>query len=104
MENMKSELVEIKAKELKLQMLIEICDKKELSQCIRLLSMYLAIYKSHYGELPPECYENILKDHEVDAETAKIFENGMSEALSILDMVLQVLPEASYQPEGVTIN
>ena len=101
MENNKLELAEIKSKEMKLQMLIDICDKTELSQCIRLLSMYLAIYKDQYGELPPECYEDLLSSQEVDADTAKIFDRGMHEALTILDMVIQLLPNNTYQPDRV---
>ncbi len=104
MDNLKLELAEIKSKEMKLQMLIDICDKNELSQCIRLLSMYIAIYKEQFGELSPESYENILSSQEVDTETAKIFENGMHEALTILDMVMQILPEKSFHPKGVTLN
>lgn len=101
MENNKLELAEIKSKEMKLQMLIDVCDKKELSQCIRLLSMYIAIYKDQYGELPPECYESLLTSQEVDSETAKIFDKGMHEALTILDMVIQLLPHNIYQPNRV---
>jgi len=104
MDNLKLELAEIKSKETKLQMLIDFCDKNELSQCIRLLSMYIAIYKDQFGELSPEYYENILSSQEIDAETAKIFKNGMHEALTILDMVIQKIPEKSYPPEGVTLN
>jgi len=104
MDNLKLELAEIKSKEMKLQMLVDICDKEELSQCIRLLSMYIAIYKDQFGELSPECYGNILSSQEVDAETAKIFEKGMHEALIILDMVMQILPEKSFHPKGVTLN
>ena len=104
MDNSKLELAEMKAKEMKLQMLVDVCDKNELSQCIRLLSMYIAIYKEQFGELLPEYYENILNSEKINGQTAKIFENGMHEAFTILDMVMQIIPERNYPPKGVTLN
>jgi hypothetical protein len=67
--------------------------------------MYIAIYKKWFGELPLVSYEKILTSQVVDEETALIFENGMHEAISILDMVSQAQkPEEDYRTPGVTIN
>ena len=99
------DLTRIKEKELQLQTLVETTGKPELAQCVRLLSMYIAIYKQWFGELPPVSYEKILTSQEVDEDTAKIFENGMHEAISILDMVAQAQDvEENYCTAGVTIN
>ncbi len=68
--------------------------------------MYVAIYKKQFGELPSECYEKILLSHEVDQETVDIFNDGMHEAISILDMVMQIFPgdQIKYHVGSVTIN
>jgi hypothetical protein len=99
------DLTQIKEKELQLQTLVETTGKPELAQCVRLLSMYIAIYKKWFGELPLVSYEKILTSQVVDEETALIFENGMHEAISILDMVSQAQKqEEDCRTSGVTIN
>jgi hypothetical protein len=96
-------LPEMKAMESRLKSLVDISGKNELAQCLRLLSIYVALYKKSYGELPPSSFEKILTSDVIDTETARIFENGMLEAISILDMVLQSQP-GQLPAEGVTIN
>ena len=106
MKELALELSQVKAKELELQTLVETIGKPGLTQCVRLLSMYVAIYKKQFGELPSECYEKILLSHEVDKETIDIFNDGMHEAISILDMVMQTIPkeQIDYRVGGITIN
>lgn len=105
MKNRLLELDQIKDKEIELQSLVNVCGKPELVHSIRLLSMYIALYKKTFGELPPASFEKILTSETVDADTARIFENGMLEAITILDMVLQSQGTVeSYQTAGVTIN
>lgn len=105
MKNRLFDLDHIKDKEIELQSLVNVCGKPELVHSIRLLSMYIALYKKTFGDLPPASFEKILTSDSVDADTARIFENGMLEAITILDMVLQSQgPTENYQYAGVTIN
>lgn len=105
---MKDRLIDldpIKDKEIELQSLVNVCGKPELVHSIRLLSMYIALYKKTFGDLPPASFEKILTSDTVDADTARIFENGMLEAISILDMVLQSQESTeNHKHTGVTIN
>ena len=99
------EFEKIKSHENELQSLIEMCGKAELSHGVRLLSMYVALYKKSYGELPRDSYEKILSSSVVDAELAKVFESGMREAVSILDMILRSHVQQTYPTaEAVTLN
>lgn len=105
MENKEFDLVDIKDKEIELQSLVNVCGKSELVHCVRLLSMYVALYKKAFGELPSASFEKILTSDHIDADTARIFENGMLEAITILDMVLQSQGTTeNYQYAGITIN
>jgi hypothetical protein len=105
MKNRLFDLDQIKDKEIELQSLVNVCGKPELVHSIRLLSMYIALYKKTFGDLPPASFEKILTSDSVDADTARIFENGMLEAITILDMVLQSQGTAeNYKYAGVTIN
>ena len=100
MNNNDLDLSDMKVTEFKLQSLVDISDKGELAQCLRLLSIYIALYKKSYGELPTSSFEKILTSELVDTETAMIFEKGMLEAISILNMVLQ----AKSELKDITIN
>lgn len=98
-------LAEIKSKEVELQSLVEVSDKTDLAQCVRLISMYISIYKQQFGELPPESYAEIVTNDEIDQASASIFENGLQEAISILDMVIQSRTDIEhYKSGGMTIN
>jgi hypothetical protein len=97
------DLSEMKVTEHKLQSLVDISGKGELAQCLRLLSIYIALYKKSYGELPPSSFDKIMTSELIDTETARIFENGMLEAISILKMVLRSKTELS-STKGITIN
>lgn len=99
------ELVELKTTEFELQSLVNESGKEQLAQCVRMLSMYVALYKKSFGELPPSCFEKILNSSVLDVESAKIFENGMLEAITILNMVLQAQAQHDHrQYAGITIN
>jgi len=103
--NTEFEIVDIKDKEIELQSLVNDCGKTELAHCVRLLSMYVALYKKAFGDLPPASFEKMLASDNVDVDTAIIFENGMLEAITMLEMVLQSqVPAQSYQYTGITIN
>lgn len=99
------DLVEMKTREFELQSLVNESNKSELAQCVRMLSMYVALYKKSYGELPLNCYEKLFSSKILDAETAKVFENGMLEAITMLNMVLQAQAKKSGgKYAGITIN
>ena len=51
MNNIESHLSAIQVKEQQLETLSEMIDKEGLTQCIRLLSTYIAMYKKDFGEL-----------------------------------------------------
>ena len=97
------DLIDIKATEADLQSLVAMSDKDELAQSLRLLAMYIALYKANYGELPTQSFENFLKD-DIDAESAMIFENGLQEAITMLNMVLQTREPSDYEIAGITLN
>ena len=99
------DLVEMKSTEYELQTLVNESGKAELAQCVRMLSMYVALYKKSFGELPSSCFEKILASDTLDAETAKVFENGMMEAITLLNMILQSQSQHDHQKyAGITIN
>lgn len=99
------DLVEMKTTEYELQVLVNESNKAELAQCVRMLSMYIALYKKTFGELPQSCFEKILGSRIVDTETAKVFENGMVEAITILSMVMQAQTQNdNHSHAGITIN
>jgi len=105
MKKLLDELELIQTKEVELQMLIKTSGKSELAQCIRMLSMYIAIYKKRFGELLPDSYEKLLSSDEVDVDTARIFDNGMLEAIAILGMVIKSnSDQENYRIGSVTIN
>ncbi len=97
------DLIDIKSTEADLQSLVAMSDKDELAQSLRLLAMYIALYKENYGELPTQSFEKFLND-DVDSDSAKIFENGLLEAITMLNMVLETRDPADYEVAGITLN
>ncbi len=103
MKTTQPDLAGISKMDSELQSLVHLCGKAELAQCVRLLSMYVALYKKSFGELPPASFSKILTTDQVDADMAGIFEIGMREAVGILTMVLKAQVE-QQRHSGVTIN
>jgi hypothetical protein len=104
MNNIESHLSAIQVKEQQLETLSEMIDKEGLTQCIRLLSTYIAMYKKDFGELSLESYEAILESTSVDPDLVNVFENGMNEALAMLAMIVNM---QKLQDDGrltITIN
>ena len=83
------ELEQIRANERELNRLVSMSERGELEQCLRLLSIYIALYKESFGELPVEGLDNVLGCENVDKATAMIFDTGIREAISILKLILQ---------------
>lgn len=97
--------IEINDKEVALQTLVDRSDKKDLVQCIRMISIYVSMYKKHFGELPTEYYEQIFINEDGNNSPVNIFETGLSEAIAMLDMIITTSPGSLPFIHGkVTIN
>jgi hypothetical protein len=103
MKDLRLELVDIKSTEEDLQSLVAMSDKSELAQSVRLLAINIALYKKCFGDLPTKTYENFF-NVDVDSDSAKVFANGLQEAIEMLNMVLQSRTLEDYEEEGITIN
>lgn len=105
MKNSKLRIVDIKDKEIALQTLVEGSNKEDLVQCIHLISLYVSIYKKHFGELPTEYYEDLFTSEDIDNSSSEIFENGLNEAIAMLDMIIKTSPRSlPYKLGNITIN
>lgn len=83
-----TELNRIKAAEHQLQRLLDGSDRETLADSLRLLALYVATFKEHYGELDPACISRQLRgDLDSDPATVRLFESGLHEAISMLSMV-----------------
>jgi hypothetical protein len=105
MKNSQPEPIDIIDKEIRLQNLMEGSDKNDLAQCVRLISLYISMYKKHFGELPKESYEDLFIPGDLDAESSDIFDKGLNEAIAMLDMIVKTNPSTlQFQQGNVTIN
>jgi hypothetical protein len=59
----------------------------ELAHCIRLLGMYLALYKRSFGELDESCYAGLLGPDAHDLGLADLLAAGLDEAGAMLCLV-----------------
>jgi len=69
--------------------LVQDCDHRELARCIRLLSMYLALYKRCHGEIAISDYLELTESSVINDELADLVRHGLDEAASMLTLVLQ---------------
>ena len=104
MKNIEQSLSAITMKERELDSLSEMIDKEGLTQCIRLLSTYIALYKKDFGELSAESYEAILESTGVEPEMVNVFENGINEAVTMLAMIVNTRKLQDKDQLAVTIN
>ncbi len=104
MDNIKDSLSGLKIKERELESLSEMIDKDGLTQCIRLLSTYIALYKKDFGELSTESYQAILGSTGIETDMIGVFENGMQEAVAMLSMIVNARKQQDEQNLLVTIN
>ncbi|MCS3903751.1 hypothetical protein J2T55_001782 [Methylohalomonas lacus] len=83
-----TELKHIQTAESQLQRLLDGSDREALADSLRLLALYVATFKEHYGELDPACLCRQLQgDLEADPATVRLFESSLHEAISMLSMV-----------------
>ncbi|MGH8248849.1 MAG: hypothetical protein ACREUU_20770 [Gammaproteobacteria bacterium] len=69
------------------QELVERCNRDELAQCIRLLGMYLSLYKGRYGDVADVQYAELLSSIDSDAELERLFSRGLDEAIAMLTLI-----------------
>lgn len=104
MKNIENSLSALKTKEQELETLSEMIDKEGLTQCIRLLSTYLALYKKDFGELSAESYEAIIESTVVEPDMVNVFENGINEAVTMMCMIVDMRKQQDKDQLAVTIN
>ena len=104
MKNIETSLSALKTKEQELETLTEMIDKEGLTQCIRLLSTYLALYKKDFGELSAESYEAIIDSTDIEPDMVNVLENGINEAVTMMCMVVNMRKQQDKDQLAVTIN
>jgi len=104
MKKIENSLSALAIKERELEALSEMVDKEGLTQCIRLLSTYIALYKKDFGELSAESYEAILESTCVEPDMVNVFENGINEAVEMLGMIVNAHKLQDQTQLAVTIN
>ena len=105
MKHSKITMVDIDEQENVLQTLVERSNKDDLVQCVRLISLYVSLYKKHFGELPTDYYEDLFRTGDFDNSSTEIFEDGLNEAIAMLDMIIKTSPgNFPYMHGSVTIN
>ena len=60
----------------------------EIVQCVKLLAMYIAFYKKHYGEITRENYMQMLETESSQADLSDIIQEAIEEASAMLDMIM----------------
>ncbi len=73
---------------------LSLCSTEQLRQCIRLLGMYLALYKRGHGELDASAYMGLLNHDPENMKLAELMADGMDEAHAML-LLIQCEPAAS---------
>jgi hypothetical protein len=82
-----ADLIRLKTVENQLQKLMANSDKDALAQSMRLLALYVAAYKEHYGELDESLIKPQFTQSALDEHTVQLFETGLHEAIAMLSMV-----------------
>lgn len=82
-----SEETRIRSTEQQLQQLFNASNASDLAQSVRLLALYVATYKEHYGELDNKLLQQQRQAYTHDPAALRIYENGLHEAISILSMI-----------------
>ena len=85
---------------------LRLCSVEQLEQCIRLLGMYLALYKRGHGELDESAYAGLLNHDPADLKLAELMADGMDEANAML-LLIQSGPgemELSATVPGTRLN
>jgi hypothetical protein len=73
--------------------LVELADKNELAECVRLLAMDIAHYKMKYGELPLEEPFAITYAEELNDQQRELVISSMETMVGVLGSAVQGLDE-----------
>jgi hypothetical protein len=80
------------------------CSPEELAQCVRLLGMYLAMYKRQYGELEVSAYAPLANHGASELALAELMAEGMDEASAMLTLIQTEAPESDASLHGAPLN
>lgn len=85
---------------------LRVCSPEQLEQCIRLLGMYVALYKRGYGELEESAYAGLLNLDPSDFNLAELMADGMDEANAMLLLIQSEPrdPEVAARSAGNLLN
>lgn len=72
---------------------LRLSSPEQLEQCIRLLGMYLALYKRQFGELEESAYAGLLGFDPADMNLAELMAEGLQESSAML-MMIHAEPDA----------
>ena len=82
--------------------LVAQCSREDLAQCLRLLGMYLSLYKSRFGGMEDPVYAKLLASVNTDAELAQLCSAGLDEAIAMLSTInLHAKPASPPLPAAV---
>ncbi|MBI1733197.1 MAG: hypothetical protein HYR49_10600 [Gammaproteobacteria bacterium] len=72
---------------------VQCCSHEELAQCVRLLGMYLALFKRQFGELDVSACARFAGNDTSEYELAQLMAEGMDEASAMLMMIKTESPD-----------
>ena len=61
--------------------------REELSRCIRLLGMYVALYKVHHGDLPESQFATLFDAGSANGNVLRVLMGGLREANAMLELL-----------------
>lgn len=67
--------------------LISQSNQGELAQCIKLLAMYVSIYRQKFGDLPSQNYIDLMSMTELNQDMVQLITEGTVEAIEMLELV-----------------
>lgn len=82
------------------QKLLQCTNHDELVDCLKLLAMYIALYKKNYGEIAVEDFTQMLKADGANGELSEIIQEGIEEASAMLDMIITERQEQLIHKES----
>lgn len=66
---------------------LQLSSPEQLEQCIRLLGMYVALYKRQFGELEESAFAGLMGLDSSDIPLAELMADGLDEANAMLLMI-----------------
>ena len=85
-----------------LEKAVDEASRDDLVDCLKLLSLSLAHYKLTHGELPVDNIEAIITAETLDAESMRLLEEGLLQAIAVLVEVSGQSDDAGDDdPDGI---